>query len=84
MAHHRVGHHIHWSKVGSGLKRAFKYTKDKIAKPVYNNFIKPVGKEAISLAKNTIEKEQRLFNLATNPTIVLVVAGVAALILLRK
>ena len=80
---HHQNHHV-WSKIGRGLKKAFKFTENKIARPLYKNVIKPVGKEAISLGKNTLDREQRLFILATNPTIVLVVAGVAALILLRK
>ena len=80
---HHKNHHV-WSKIGRGLRKAFKFTENKIAKPLYTDVIKPVAKQALSLGKDTLDREQRLFNLATNPTIVLVVAGVAALILLRK
>lgn len=66
------------------MKKSFKSLDDKVLKPVYKDVVKPLGKEAISLAKNTLNREQRLFDLASNPVVVLAVCAIAGIILLRK
>ena len=80
---HRRHHHV-FSSFDRGLKKAFKSVDDKVVRPIYQNIVKPAAKDAISLGKNTLDREQRLFDLASNPVVVIAVCGIAAIILLRK